>query len=407
MNNRSYVNNNVIIKNFLSRKYKEIEYCIIPINSYNSAYKHCRHCIYVGDTSDNDFLFKYYTSLYLDSKSVIFPPSPPPSNFFITWTQLNNIKMFLTIHDNKNFLNRFKIDLTCDKLIEFEEKKISALLVIELYESKMAKCMRKIKRGIYFNIDTKTVFKFLSRSESITEFIYEALICSQYWLYIGTKKCLAFFPSVMCAEYSYEGPDIESIYVPNSLEIRNASCMYDNTLQLQYVKNIQTYVNYNIIGIFKKILDIIFNLFSLGLTSIDLKPDNLSLNIHGEIKFIDVEFTYPIGTQLKRLKISRGKLRDKMKAHPQTAPEFFSGDYNLTEASTIYGLNSTFNRIIELVEKSLDINKKNGLDVSNKLNEIERIKYNKKFISLMDKSVKIDVNKRPSIHEFYDCFHNV
>ena len=415
MNNKSFFIrkekssvNNIDIKKFLFQKYKEIENLIIPINSYNLEYKYCRQRIHIGDTNDNDSLFKY-TSLYHNNESVIFPPSPPPSNFFITWKQLNIIKIFLPIQRNEDFLNRFKIDLTCDKLIEFEDKHISALLVIESYEkSKMAKCMRKIKRGIYFNIDTKTVFKFLSKSENITEFIYEVLICSQYWLYIGTKKCLAFFPHVMCAEYSYEGPDIENIHVPNSLEIKNASYMYgcddnDNTLPLQFAKNIQNYVNYNIIGIFKQILDIVFNLFSHGLTSIDLKPDNLSLNIHGEIKFIDVEFTYPIGTQLKRLKISQKKLRNKMKSHPQTAPEFFSGDYDLTEASTMYGLNFTFNRIIELVETSLDdIRKKNGQDVSNDLKKIEMIKCNKKFINLMNKSVKIDANKRPSIHEFYD-----
>ena len=60
------------------------------------------------------------------------------------------------------------------------------------------------------NLRTGTVLKFLRSKKSLRGFLMSVYMASAYSDLLGLAKCVAYYPSMMCAEYEYAGENVET-----------------------------------------------------------------------------------------------------------------------------------------------------------------------------------------------------
>nr|BDT63173.1 MAG: protein kinase [Hemigrapsus takanoi nimavirus] len=65
--------------------------------------------------------------------------------------------------------------------------------------------------NVIINPGTKTVLKFLRSKKSVRGFLMSMYIASAYSDLLGLAKCVAYYPSLMCAEYEYVGENVDTV----------------------------------------------------------------------------------------------------------------------------------------------------------------------------------------------------
>lgn len=104
------------------------------------------------------------------------------------------------------FFERWGLDSTC------YFKHITDLSAITPYSFVSNHCTKgQFTRhdNVIINHRTKTVFKFLRSKKSVRGFLMSMYIASAYSDLLGLAKCVAYYPSMMCAEYEYAGVNVE------------------------------------------------------------------------------------------------------------------------------------------------------------------------------------------------------
>lgn len=95
--------------------------------------------------------------------------------------------------------------------------------------------------NVIINLETRTVLKFLRSKKSVRGFLVSMYISSAYSDLLGLAKCVAYYPSMMCAEYEYAGENVETVmkrYENNRAS--DISTTISNQIS-QIVKDIQLY----------------------------------------------------------------------------------------------------------------------------------------------------------------------
>ena len=295
-----------------------------------------------------------------------------------------------TVIDNNSIEKILKTDVSLIYLIESGKMKFNRNFLV------------KVKRGVYFNTGTKTVFKFLTDPSKVIDFLTEALICYNYGDVIGTKRCLTFYPHIMCAEYSYEGPDIRCLYTNSPTMLYYTSLMYDE-VGSEVFNHIRIYFIRNILQILSSICNIARNLSLLGLSFSDFKPDNFAFNkITQKVTLIDGEMIYPFAYErlVNNKKKKLPQMKNLMVKHPQTPPEYFN-DGQLSEYSTVYGLQYTLSEIMSSV-----YHEKSSFYWDNTLHIIEMISDDVSYKNLSENARNIHPFRRPTVQEFINFFNN-
>lgn len=80
--------------------------------------------------------------------------------------------------------------------------------------------------NVIVNLRTKTVLKFLRSKRSVRGFLMSMYIASAYSDLLGLAKCVAYYPSMMCAEYEYAGENVETV-INRPLDVNSS---YINTV---------------------------------------------------------------------------------------------------------------------------------------------------------------------------------
>ena len=306
----------------------------------------------------------------------------------------------------KTFYEKCPLDI---KKYNTDVKQFTSLIhMIEREKIKFMDFIVCIKSGVYINLRTKTVFKFLLNYDGIVDFLGEAVLCYNFSKTIGTKTYLTFYPEIMCVEYLYEeGLDIENIYKPKKEFLQY---FYDNKEDYDdAIKDIHPYFfSMNLFDILINICNIAHNLSVLGLAFLDFKPNNFVFNnVTKKVVLIDAEMIYPFGYKkkcYKRKPCHSKELNEKIRNFPQTAPEYFTGN-KVDEQSTVYGLMYTITTIISFIYNNIILEERNYNSITTSkhllLLNIHDLLKSDIFRELLENAKKHNImgnkNERPSI----------
>lgn len=281
---------------------------------------------------------------------------------------------------------------------------VSLIYLIEIGKLKFKhNFMVRVKRGVYFNTQTKTVFKFLTDSTKIIDFLFEAILCYNYGDFIGTKRCLTFYPHIMCAEYSYEGPDIRCLFSDNTNMLYYTSLMYDE-VGSEVFNQIHMYFIENILQILSSFCNIAKNLSKLGISFSDFKPDNFAFNkVTQKVILIDGEMIYPFEYK-RQVKNMFPSVEKMMEIHPQTPPEFFI-DGQFSEYSTVYGLQHTLSEIMSSVYHGKNLNMLSSYYWDKTLYIIDMINEDDTYKKLSRNARNVQQFRRPTVQDFLNFFN--
>ena len=335
------------------------------------------------------------------------------NNTLFKYINTYNIRsLTLPIRPIEEFYKQCPIIINDKEKNNVERCQTSLIYLIENIdiECRFKNSIYQIKPGTYFNLQTKTVFKFLTNPKKIEDFLYEAVICYNCADAINSKKCLTFYADILCAEYSYEGPDVECIFnFTTPREYISLMCCDNNGIQnicdKDIIDDIYIFFINNIIEILINICNIANNLSLLELSFSDFKPNNLAFNIiTKQIILIDAEFIYPFGyKQTGNIYNEKEIVYKLLQRYEQTPPEWFVGDV-LDEKSTVYGLQFTIMKILMWLQSKCRYFSKD----LRTLRMLNNILYNSTFVSLNMNARKIYCpQKRPSIVEYIKFFKNI
>lgn len=79
------------------------------------------------------------------------------------------------------------------------------------------------------NLKTKTVLKFLRSKDNVKGFLLSLYLCSAYNDSLGLAKCVAYYPTLMCAEYVHAGENVNTVIKRSPAEY---GFVYD---QIEYI----------------------------------------------------------------------------------------------------------------------------------------------------------------------------
>ena len=297
----------------------------------------------------------------------------------------DNVAKYISIDSLRNL--RLPFHSSSDDILFLRQKKKINKSLIYLIDSDLltfdSKYIQRVKKFVYFNSYRKTVFKFLKSSDNLFDFLMECSLCYNFSHFIGSKRCLAVYTDIMCAEYSYEGPDIHCL--ANNFNSLPVMCDYKfQEIRLSFLSNIsQALVN---------MCNFATNITSLGLAHCDLKPDNFSYDITtSKIKIIDCEYMFPFcydksqHQQLLRM--------NQCKLYPHIPYEFFIVPLLFSERSTVYGLDFTISTIFSFV---YDDKSTSAVVANRKLQIIGKDKY---FQHVHERCMSRETELRPTVDE--------
>lgn len=111
--------------------------------------------------------------------------------------------------------------------------------------------------NVIINPRTKTVLKFLRSKRSVKGFLMSTYIASAYSDFFDLAKCVAYYPSMMCAEYEYAGENVETV-------IKRQLSISEREEDYMYVKSIHNQIEHimNSLNLYGKMTPIVLDTFN-------------------------------------------------------------------------------------------------------------------------------------------------
>nr|BDV49945.1 MAG: wsv423-like protein [Metapenaeopsis lamellata majanivirus] len=273
----------------------------------------------------------------------------------------------------------------------------------------------KIKTGVYYLTKSNSVLKFLVNKERIEESIREIFFGLILENIKGVVPIKHVYPEAFCFEMPFVGLSIEHI-ICNIYDssrylnqksflkkiIENQTCFIDEEnlvrCKMSTTEKVNSFIHnatkklfYELPYIFAEIVNILTRLANLRLVHLDIKPDNIVLDLCTYQPYIiDMGFMTLIGT-----KYSNDFYVDEKyhKNYPQSPPELLCSEL-CTKESMIYGLAYTFYFILErLKEKHYNI-----------LTLYENLLFKKWFKNARQRSPQLRSNMNDIIPIIQGCF---